>query len=345
MFRRSWIGLTLALAGLVAPVAVASEGVQILRVETGSYPLIRALVLLPPGLSVPPRLSVQGAAAGSVSAESLAGKESVVLVIDHSQSMRGLALGDAIGAARTFVAASPGTDQIGVIAVASRATPLANVTSADGSVAPALQNLTLDPRDGTALWDSIMLAAESLRKHGLAGRVIVLLSDGRNSTSKHTLQDAIRAARAARATVYTVGIPNKVTVNGRAVTLGYRWYTPGPLEHLAAATGGRFYPAPSTAALPGIYRTISAELRRTWQLSFYTAARPGDALILHVRAGQDQATTHLHLAADLKHTSPAGISRYLITIAALLAAVALACIALILRSTTFHHRWSRQTDF
>src|SRR5579864_2301931 len=154
MVRRSLLALTLALAGFTAPVAAASPGIQILRVETGSYPLIRALVLLPPSLTAPPRLTVQGAAASSVSSENLAGKESVVLVIDHSQSMRGLALGDAIGAARTFIAASPITDQISVIAVASRATPLAQVTSADGSIEPALQNLTLDHRDGTALWDS-----------------------------------------------------------------------------------------------------------------------------------------------------------------------------------------------
>jgi hypothetical protein len=92
-----------------------------------------------------------------------------------------------------------------------------------------------------------------------------------------TLQDAIRAAQSARARVYAVGIPDTT-------------FTPMPLIELAAATGGRYYRAPTTAALARIYGVIAAELNRTWQLQFLTAARPGDTVKLTIRADGTSTT-------------------------------------------------------
>ena len=79
--------------------------------------------------------------------------------------------------------------------------------------------------------------------------------------------EAIESARAANVAVYPIGIESKS-------------FRPAPLERLAAATGGRYIGAQGTAALQGIYAALAEELRRTWQLSYMTAARPGERLAI-----------------------------------------------------------------
>ena len=54
---------------------------------------------------------------------------------------------------------------------------------------------------------------------------------------------------------------------------------------MAAATGGTYHNAASSSALNGIYASIAAELKRTWQLSYVTSARPGDKV--HIRVALD----------------------------------------------------------
>ena len=162
-----------------------------------------------------------------------------------------------------------------------------------------MQGLTIDSRYGTVLWDAIRSAADTLRTHGLLGRTIILVTDGQETTSKTTLQEAIHAAQTAHTAIYTVGIPDTT-------------YTPKPLRQLAAATGGRFYPALSTAQLPSIYAAIGAELRRSWLLSYDTAARPGDTLKLQVESAGARATATTTLSPKLATPGNGGFSRTLL---------------------------------
>jgi hypothetical protein len=105
---------------------------------------------------------------------------------------------------------------------------------------------------------------------------VILVTDGQETTSKSTLVQAIEAARAARAAVYTVAI--------RSASFRQR-----PLRRLAHGTGGRYIEASSSRALKRIYKTIAAELGHTWRLQYLTAARPGDRIRLEVSAGRHRA--------------------------------------------------------
>ena len=117
-----------------------------------------------------------------------------------------------------------------------------------------------------------------------AGRVILLVTDGRDVSSHATLERAEAAARAARATVYAVGIKGQ-QFSAKALTA------------IAARTGGVYRAAASSRALATIYGAIARELRRTWQLDYLTAGRPGDRLQLVV-GGDGAAGAQLTLPGE-----------------------------------------------
>lgn len=329
MAARRWIGAlpALAAAAVLAAQAAAAD-VQVRRVDAHDYPSIRMMVVLPRPTQTPPTLAVDGAPAAGFTAQNLGAQQSVALVIDSSQSMHGATLSDAIRAARAFVAAKPSSDQISVITAGSQAATAADFSSLPDDADAALAGLKVDPRYGTALYDALVLAARKLRANGYPGRVIILVTDGQETTSKATLSEAVRAARDAGAAIYTVGIPDLT-------------FEPGPLQKLSAATGGRFYRAPTTSALPGIYTAIGAELRRTWELEFFTAARPGDTLRLAVRAEGERATAAFPLSADLE-SKKGGSSPVLLGAMLLLGGGAVVGVVLLVRSSVQRYRWNRQ---
>src|SRR5262249_5301699 len=110
---------------------------------------------------------------------------------------------------------------------------------------------------------AIVVSSGVLGGQDLPGRVLVLLTDGHDVRSLSSFADALRTARANNVVVYAIGLGNA----DRA-----------PLKQLAHATGGQFYPAPTPAALKGIYTRIAGELNHTWRISYTTAARPGDTI-------------------------------------------------------------------
>ncbi len=85
-----------------------------------------------------------------------------------------------------------------------------------------------------------------------------------------------------------------------AVAIESNAFTPEPLRKLAAETGGTYYAAASSEALAGVYATIAQELRRTWQVRYFTASRPGESLSLEASVGADKATSTLKLPGVLR---------------------------------------------
>src|SRR5205814_2816699 len=118
----------------------------------------------------------------------------------------------------------------------------------------ALASLAADSSSGTALWDAVVLGAKSLAAQPSDGRVIVVLSDGRDVTSTAKMTDAISAARQADVAVYPIGIAGPD-------------YTPAPLRELASTTGGSYHEAGSSAELAAIYASVGRELHPAsiWQ--------------------------------------------------------------------------------
>jgi Ca-activated chloride channel family protein len=115
---------------------------------------------------------------------------------------------------------------------------------------------------GTSLYDTIYLAGDTLSDR--EGRhVIIVVTDGGDTTSYKHYEDALAAAQRADAVLYpivVVPIPNEAGRN----TGGEH-----ALETLAASTGGRIFYPESFSQLDAAFADIIRELRTQYLLGFY----------------------------------------------------------------------------
>ena len=258
--------IVVAALALAAP-AAAADSLQVGRIDTSDYPTTRYSVVTPTPSSSAPTVLENGEPVVGFAAENLARAKSVVLAIDRSQSMRGQPISDASQAARAFVAAKPAADRIAIVAVGSRAFRLTDFSTATIDADDALRGYSVDDIYGTALWDSVVLSSRMLAAESLPGRVLILLTDGQEVSSKATLERAISAARSSGVSIYVIGIESEK-------------FQPEPLQRLAASTGGRYYAAATSDALDTIYSAIAEQLRRTWRVTYLSAAHPGEQVVV-----------------------------------------------------------------
>jgi tight adherence protein B len=244
--------------------AVPSYGLR--HVNVASYPEIQLVVRGPEG-SKPPAVFENGKRVPDVDVQSLGESKAVVLAIDRSKSMRGRPLDRAAAAAQQFLAEKRQADRVAVVTFGSQAVLQSRLSQSKIDADNALSALDWDKVEGTALADAVVVSAGELGSQGLSGRVVILLTDGRDVRSLATWDEAVRAARKANVVVYAVALGDA----NRA-----------PLKRLARATGGAVYASPSTNQLAGVYRKIGAELSRTWRMSYTTAARPGETITVRL---------------------------------------------------------------
>src|SRR5205807_1624454 len=112
------------------------------------------------------------------------------------------------------------TIRLGVVTFGSTPVQLTTLTASPIDAQGALRDVAVDSHQGTALYDAIVLSAQALDQEEYPGRVIIVLTDGRDVSSKATLKGAVEAARKAGAAVYPIGIVGK-------------GFSPGPLQRIA----------------------------------------------------------------------------------------------------------------
>jgi tight adherence protein B len=257
----------LALAVLCAslPAVASAASPKIASLDTAGYPTVRATVVTPKPVATAPSVTENGRPVVGFRAVNLGREKSVMLVFDRSQSMIGQAIVDASVAARQFVGSKPARDRIAVVAVGKKAVQLTDFSSNAAEADAALRTIEVDKVRGTALYDGILVSTQALSADINPTRVLILLTDGQEVSSDASLEQAIAAAREARVAVYAIGIESPS-------------FRPAPLQRLAEKTGGRYVGANGTKDLKAIYARLAEELRRTWQLSYVTSARPGDRI-------------------------------------------------------------------
>ena len=128
------------------------------------------------------------------------------------------------------------------------------------------------PEGATALLDGIIKAAEYLGE--VRGRrVMVIVSDGDDTYSDSTLEQALRSLQLSNCQVYivkTTDFENYVRTRSRAGNANIRQLAAERrMLEIASQTGGRVYSPIDEKELDEAFRQISAELSQQYILSYY----------------------------------------------------------------------------
>jgi len=280
-------------AALTVPVA-ADAALTLRGADASGFPTVRITVVSPTAASAPPTVTENGRQVVGLHAVNLATAKSVVVAIDRSRSMTGAKLEDALAAARQFLHAKSPSDRVAVVAFGSRSVQLSPFSASTAEADDALRTLTVDKNNGTALYDALQLSANALGSQDGRSRVVVLLTDGKDVSSKVSLANALATAHSAATLVYPIAIGG-----GSATT--------APLRQMASETGGSFKSAASSSSLSAVYSSIAGELKRTWRVEYVTAARPGEQLHLRVSLNPEgAASTNFTVPGDVQVPDVAG---------------------------------------
>lgn len=120
------------------------------------------------------------------------------------------------------------------------------------------------PEGATSLFDAIIDAAAYLRPY-LARRVIVIVSDGIETTSRADFETTIKRVVADDCQVFVVQTGLYEGANLRALAAERR------MEQLAVQTGGAAFLPKTTSDLETAFKQIAADLAQQYILSYYQA--------------------------------------------------------------------------
>jgi tight adherence protein B len=280
--RRLLVAALLCLIAIVSGMASAfgsAAQVSIRDVDTRAFPVV-SLTATVSGKADPADISIQENGVpirdpNIIELGSQAEKIDVVLVLDTSASMQGAPLASAVAAARSFVTSAPAGVRIGLLTFADKPTIVQRITSDHRAVEDALGKAIA--AGNTSLFDAVAAGARMFS--GTDQRNIVLLTDGGDTTSKATLHSAIGTARAAHATIFSIGLKTAET-------------DVASLQRMSSATHGR-YTATASGDLTAVYQQILTVLTSQFKVTYRSQARRGTTATLLVSALGASATYRL----------------------------------------------------
>lgn len=255
-FLRSAV-LVAVLVGLAAGALAQTSGVSIDGVDTDDYPEVALTVSVERQLIGDRDPTFQLSEDGEVREVTVAATASdglkVVLLLDVSGSMRGAPLQAAQQAAVQFVEAMPAGVEMAVLPFGSSPSLAAEFTDDKATLTAAIESLVA--RGETALYDGVAAAATLLSGEDEDGRTIIVLSDGGDTVSTRTLEEASAALADLGAAFYSVELQSPE--NDRAA-----------LDALALAAGGTVIAADDPAAIESTFGDIASELLSSYRVVY-----------------------------------------------------------------------------
>ncbi len=156
-------------------------------------------------------------------------------------------------------------DRIGLVAFAGRAYSVAPLTLDYGWLMQNVDRLEIGLiEDGTSIGSGLSSALNRLENTEAKGKVVILLTDGRNNAGNISPDTAAEIGKALNVRVYTIG----AGTTGKAPFpvkdfFGNTVYRPidvdideDTLKMIASKTGGKYFRATDTASLKKIYKEI-----------------------------------------------------------------------------------------
>ena len=183
----------------------------------------------------------------------------VGLLVDHSGSMASK-LAEVAAASEAFADSSNPQDQLFVVnfneVVSLKLPGGVSFTSDPGALRAAVSATRAEGE--TALYDAIIQALNHLTLSQEKRTALIVVTDGGDTASHHSFQQALELAEQSAAQVYCVGIYDSNDPDAK----------PGLLRKLAKATGGTAYFPENTLQVASEMKAIAAELREEYVLGF-----------------------------------------------------------------------------
>ena len=193
---------------------------------------------------------------------------SIVLAIDTSLSTKkDLPLEQAAARKFAHTILRP-QDGLAVYKFAEEVSEVVPFTSDLGRIDNGIERL----RNGsaTALFDVVFLGSQALGKRS-GRKVLVVVTDGGDTISQSSYQQALRAAEESEAIIYSIIIVPIEASAGRDTGGEHA------LIQFSEDTGGKYYYANSLPQLDEAFKKISDELRTQYLLAYYPTQRYSDS--------------------------------------------------------------------
>jgi Ca-activated chloride channel homolog len=201
----------------------------------------------------------------------------VGLVIDHSGSM-GPKLPHVIEAARTFARSSNPEDRMFVVNFNEKVTlGLPDAKSFTNSADELEQAIWATRASGqTALYDAVVEGLARSTAGGPQKKVLIVISDGGDNASAHSLPEVLKSASQSSAAIYTVGIFDEEDSDRN----------PDVLRRLARATGGEAFFPNRIPEVVAVCERIARDIRNQYTIGYVSSssAPPGALRAIRVAA-------------------------------------------------------------
>jgi len=183
----------------------------------------------------------------------------VGLIVDHSTSM-GQRMPEVTAAARAFVQSSNRDDEMFVVNFNEKVfLGLPAAIRFTDSTAELGSAIAATPIKGmTALYDAVAKGLEELQAGSRDKKVLIIVSDGGDNASAHSLAQVMKLAGQSSAVIYTIGIfQEEDTERNLSV-----------LKSLAQATGGEAFLPEELPEVTAICERIARDIRHQYTIGY-----------------------------------------------------------------------------
>jgi tight adherence protein B len=268
------------LAVTATAATAAPPAIRVTNVDTSRLPLVSVTVHAPESLAAKGTpafgLTENGQTISGLHTSDPNTGAAIDLLIDASRSMKGKPLAKAIAAARAFAAAKRPIDQFSVLSFGDEVSAGIPLTTDPTPVDAALREVEIAPKQGTALYDGLIDGVRALADAGVGRRVLVVLTDGDDTSSKATKAQVIAAAHEADVAIYAIALKSPT-------------FKPLALTSITSSTGGGLFRA-NSGEIKSVYAEIGQALHSTYLLE-YTSSLPATKIALRVTAPGATAAT------------------------------------------------------
>jgi Ca-activated chloride channel homolog len=156
----------------------------------------------------------------------------------------------------------------------------------------------------TSLYDGISAALDHLKQGNRDKKVLILISDGGDNASKHTLAQVIGMAKQSSAIIYAIGIFDEQDAD----------QNPAVLRRFAKETGGEAFFPESSRDIPSICEGIARDIRNQYTLTYVPtiASQDGRYRIIEVKAsasGHGRLSVRTRAGYSVPPTLPASATK------------------------------------